>query len=111
MKKEEWGLMTVAALLSSFLFPPYFLHILAISGLASFAMALKPSERPEELRRLIEFEQAFRVGHDFEEQAAWVEAIGIYRELAERYKDDPAISGIAVQRIRFVEERQLQTNG
>lgn len=105
MKKEEWGLLTVAALLATFVFPPYFIQILAISGLTSLAYAAKPREKVDSLQRLVEFEQEFRIGHDCEERNEWDRAREVYQGLAEKYRGDPSIQQIALQRIQYVEER------
>ncbi len=94
MKRQEWGLFTVAALLATHLFPLYFIEVVALAflgGLGMFWRSLNPSEK-DELRA---FEREFRVGYELETKGDDQGAKKVYRRLADKYKGTPKIAAIA----------------
>jgi len=103
MKRQEWGLFTVAALLSTYLFPLYFVEVVAMAflgGLGILWRSLNPSEK-DSLRA---FEREFRIGYDLESKGDHKGAKKIYLRLAEKYKDTPKISAIASKWIKRLED-------
>jgi hypothetical protein len=102
MKRQEWGLFTVAALLSTYLFPLYFIEVVAMAvlgGLGILWRSLNPSEKD----KLRAFEREFRVGYDLESKGDRKGAKQVYCRLAKKYKDVPKISAIASEWIRRLE--------
>jgi hypothetical protein len=86
LKKEDWGLLTITALLSTFIFPPYFIHLMAMAALTEFAHLWTTRLSQKDQERFIEFEKEFRVGYKLEKAGKRAEALKRYRSLLKRYR-------------------------
>jgi hypothetical protein len=106
LKKEEWGLITVLSLILAGIFPIYFVNILMISFLTELGHFWTTHLNEVGRLKLIEFEKEFRKGYELENQDKWDEAVRIYESLVPKYKDNPKISGIAIQRIEWIEKNR-----
>jgi hypothetical protein len=105
LKKEEWGLLTILNLLLASIFPAYFVNILMISFFTELGHLWTTHLTEVGRRKLIEFEKEFRVGYDMEKEGRIKEAIEVYGALIPKYKGQPKISGIAVQRIEYLKKK------
>ncbi len=106
LKKEEWGLITVLSLILAGIFPVYFVNILMISFLTELGHFWTTHLNEVGRQKLIEFEKEFREGYDLENRGKWDEAVRIYESLVPKYRDNPKISGIAIQRIEWIEKNR-----
>ncbi len=110
MKRQEWGLFTVATLLATYLFPIYFIEVVALAflgGLGMFWRSLNPSEKD----KLRAFEREFRVGYELETNGDYRGAKQVYRRLADKYKGTPKIAAIASKWIKRLESGKLKKGG
>jgi hypothetical protein len=100
LKKEDWGLLTITALLSTFIFPPYFIHLMTLAALTEFAhlWTTRLSHRDQE--KFVEFEKEFRKGYKLEKAGKVQEALTLYRALEKRYADFPQAGKLASLQIR-----------
>ncbi len=105
MKRQEWGLLTVAALLSTYLFPLYFAEVVALAFLGGLGMLWR-ALNPQEKDKLRAFEREFRVGYELESKGDRAGAGKIYRRLAGKYKGVPKIASIATDRIKRLERKK-----
>ena len=78
MRKEEYGLATVAFLILSLSFPPYFIHFLAASAIGGLGYLLR-SLNEKDRENLAEFEKGFRKGYELEQKGEIEKAIEVYR--------------------------------
>lgn len=100
LKKENWGLLTITALLSTFLFPPYFVHLMTVAALTEFAHLYTTRLTRHQQERMVAFEKEFREGYRREREGRREEALRIYRALEEKYADFPQAARLATLRIR-----------
>jgi hypothetical protein len=104
LKKEEWGMLTVLNLLLAGIFPAYFVNILLISFFTEVGHLFTTHITEVERKRLMEFEKEFSAGYEFEKKEMWQDAVRVYESIIPKYKDNPKIAAIAIQRIDFVEK-------
>jgi hypothetical protein len=104
LKKEEWGMLTVLNLLLAGIFPAYFVNILLISFFTEVGHLFTTHLTEVERKRLMEFEKEFSRGYEFEKKEMWGDAIGVYESIIPKYKDNPKIAAIAIQRIDWIEK-------
>jgi hypothetical protein len=100
LKKEDWGLLTITALLSTFVFPPYFIYIMTMAALTEFAHLWTTRLSREEQERFIEFEKEFRKGYKLEKAGESKAAVQWYQKLEKRYADLPQASKLATLQLR-----------
>ncbi len=100
LKKEDWGGLTIVALLATIAFPPYFLHLMTMAALTEFAHLWTTRISRVEQEKLVKFEKEFREGYKYEKEGRISDALKLYRELEKRYGDDPRISRLATLQIR-----------
>jgi len=100
LKKEDWGLLTITALLSTFIFPPYFIYIMTMAALTEFAHLWTTRLSREEQETFIEFEKEFRKGYKLEKAGEFKAAIQWYQKLEKRYSNLPQASKLAMLQIR-----------
>ena len=105
MKRQEWGLLTIAALLSTYLFPLYFAEVVALAFLGGLGMLWR-ALNPQEKDKLRAFELEFRVGYESERRGDHAGARKVYRRLADKYKSVPKIAAIAKDRIKRLEGKR-----
>jgi len=108
LKKEEWGLLTILNLILVGIFPAYFVNILLISFFTELGhlWTTHLSERGRKI--LIDFEKEFRIGYEKEKIGDFKGAVSIYEKLVVKYKDNPKIAGIAVERINWIEKKKIK---
>lgn len=87
LKTTEWGLMTIASLLATFAFPPYFVTVMTLAFLNAGGLLWVTHLSEKGRQRVRDFEEEFREGHRYEEAGQWVEAVGVYLALRPRYRD------------------------
>jgi hypothetical protein len=100
LKKEDWGGLTIVALLSTFIFPPYFIHLMTMAAITEFAHLWTTRLTRLEEEKLVAFEKEFRVAFKLQKAGKHEEALRMYRDLEKRYKNDPRISKLATLQIR-----------
>lgn len=103
LKKEDWGLLTITALLSTFLFPPYFVHLMTMAALTEFAHLYTTRLSRRQQDRLLAFEREFRKGYRREKEGDRRGALAHYRRLERKYADLPQAARIATLQIRKLE--------
>jgi hypothetical protein len=106
LKKEEWGMLTVLNLILAGIFPAYFVNILLISFFTEVGHLFTTHLTEIERKRLLEFERDFKVGFDLEKEKKWDDAAKVYEVMTPKYKDNPKIAGIAIQRIEWIEKNR-----
>jgi len=89
LKKEDWGLLTITSMLATFLFPPYFIHLMAVAALTEFAHLWTTRLSRMDQDKFIGFEKEFRKGYKMEKAGQTQEALQWYRELEKRYAAFP----------------------
>ncbi|HET9869538.1 MAG TPA: hypothetical protein VFR02_03450 [bacterium] len=99
-KKEDWGLLTITALLSTFVFPPYFIHLMTMAALTEFAHLWTTRLSREDREKFIEFEKEFRKGYKLEKAGRPKDAIRWYKQLEKRYAGLPQAGKLATLQIR-----------
>jgi|DewCreStandDraft_4_1066084.scaffolds.fasta_scaffold05341_6 hypothetical protein len=107
LKKEEWGLLTILNLLLAGIFPAYFVNILLISFFTELGHLWTTHLSEEGRKILIDFEKDFRVGYEKEKTGNYKEAVSIYENLISKYKNQPKIASIAINRIEWIEKNKL----
>lgn len=107
LKKEEWGLLTILNLLLAGIFPAYFVNILLISFFTELGHLWSTHLSEKGRKILIDFEKDFRVGYEKEKTGNYKEAVIIYENLISKYKDQPKIANIAINRIEWIEKNKL----
>ena len=108
LKTTEWGLLTVVSLLSSFAFPPYFLTVMTLAFLNAGGLLWVTHLSEKGRARLKEFERDFRVGHSYEDQGKWVEAVGVYLTLIPRYEDVSQLVMLCEKRVQLIKTRHSE---
>jgi hypothetical protein len=106
LKKEDWGLLTITALLSTFIFPPYFVYIMTLAALTEFAHLWTTKLSREDRDRFIQFEQEFRKGYKLQKEGKTKEALVWYRHLEKRYADLPQGAKLATLQIRHLTQKK-----
>jgi hypothetical protein len=89
LKKEDWGLLTITALLSTFVFPPYFVYLMAMAALTASAQLWTTRLSQMDQERFIGFEKEFRKGYKLEKAGRSKEALRWYKKLEKKYTDLP----------------------
>ncbi len=107
LKKEEWGLLTILNLILAGIFPAYFVNILLISFFTELGHLWTTHLSEKGRKILIDFEKEFRVGYEKEKAGDFKGAITIYENLVVKYKDNPKIANIAIERINFIEKNKI----
>lgn len=105
MRTTEWGGLTMLSLLASFLFPPYFITVLAIAFLNAGGLLWVTHLSEKGRKALIDFEIEFRKGFELEEAGRLSEAMAAYTPLVKRYQEFPKISEIAQHRIELLQAK------
>ena len=100
LKKEDWGLLTITSLLATFIFPPYFIHLMAMAALTEFAHLWTTRLSRLEQERFIEFEKEFRKGYKLEKAGQAPRALKWYHRLEKQYADLPQAAKLATLQIR-----------
>jgi len=108
LKKEEWGLLTILSLILAGIFPAYFVNILLISFFTELGHLWTTHLSEKGRKILIDFEKEFRVGYEKEKAGDFKGAISVYEGLIPKYKDNPQIANIAVNRIEWIEKNKLK---
>jgi hypothetical protein len=107
LKKEEWGMLTVLNLMLAAIFPAYFVNILLISFFTEAGHLFTTHLTEVERKRLLEFEKEFSRGYDLEKKGMWADAVKIYEAIVPKYRDNPKITAIAIQRIDWIEKSHI----
>jgi hypothetical protein len=102
LKKEDWGLLTITSLLATFIFPPYFIHLMAMAALTEFAHLWTTRLSRLDQERFVEFEKEFRKGYKLEKAGQTGQALKWYRTLEKRYSDLPQANKLAILQIRNI---------
>ena len=102
LKKEDWGGLTIVALLAAYAFPPYFIYLMTMAALTEFAHLWTTKLSREGQERFIEFEKEFRKGYKLEKSHRTQEALKHYRRLEKRYADLPQAEKLATLQIRHL---------
>lgn len=105
LKKEDWGGLTIVALLAAYAFPPYFIYLMTMAALTEFAHLWTTKLSREEKDRFIEFEKEFRKGYKLQKEGKVQEALAWYRKLEKRYADLPQGAKLATLQIRQLTEK------
>ncbi|MBP7791617.1 MAG: hypothetical protein KA120_00955 [Candidatus Goldbacteria bacterium] len=108
LKKEEWGLLTILSLILAGIFPAYFVNILLISFFTELGHLWTTHLSEKGRKILIDFEKEFRVGYEKEKAGDFKGAISVYEGLIPKYKDNPQIANIAVNRIEWIEKNKIK---
>lgn len=107
LKKEEWGLLTILNLILAGIFPAYFVNILLISFFTELGHLWTTHLSEKGRKILIDFEKEFRVGYEKEKAGDFKGAIAVYESLVLRYKDNPKIANIAINRVEWIEKNKF----
>lgn len=100
LKKENWGGLTIVALLAAYAFPPYFIYLMTMAALTEFAHLWTTRLSRMDQERFIKFEKEFRKGYKLEKAGNAREAIRWYRQLENQYADLPQAGKLATLQIR-----------
>jgi hypothetical protein len=100
LKKEDWGGLTIVALLAAYVFPPYFIYLMTMAALTEFAHLWTTKLSREEKDRFIEFEKEFRKGYKLQKEGKTKAALAWYHQLEMRYADLPQGAKLATLQIR-----------
>lgn len=100
LKKENWGGLTIVALLSTFVFPPYFVYLMTLAALTEFAHLWTTHLSEVDQKRFIDFEKEFRKGYKLEKAGQAKEALKHYQKLEKKYTDLPQAGKLATLQIR-----------
>lgn len=107
LKKEEWGLLTILNLILAGIFPSYFVNILLVSFFTELGHLWTTHLSEKGRKILIEFEKEFRVGYEKEKIGDFKGAIDIYESLVPKYKDNPKIVNIAINRVEWIKKNKF----
>lgn len=110
LKKEDWGLLTITALLSTFVFPPYFVYLMTMAALTEFAHLWTTRLSRIDQERFIEFEKEFRKGYKLQKAGQVKEALAWYKKLEKSYADLPQASKLATLQIRGLDKGKKPKN-
>jgi hypothetical protein len=100
LKKEDWGGLTIIALLAAYAFPPYFIYLMTMAALTEFAHLWTTKLSREGQEKFIAFEKEFRKGYKLQKEGKIKEALAWYRQLEKRYADLPQGAKLATLQIR-----------
>ncbi len=100
LKKEDWGGLTIVALLAAYAFPPYFIYLMTMAALTEFAHLWTTKLSREEQDKFIEFEKEFRKGYKLQKDGKTKEALAWYQQLEKRYANLPQGAKLATLQIR-----------
>lgn len=106
LKKEDWGGLTIVALLATYIFPPYFIYLLTMAALTEFAHLWTTRLSRQDQEKFIDFEKEFRKGYKLEKAGDRQGALVWYRKLEKEYADLPQASKLALLQIE-----KLQSDG
>jgi len=99
LKKEDWGGLTIVALLSVFVFPPYFIHLMTMAALTASSYLWTTRLSRIEQERFVAFEKEFRKGYKLQKAGRGPEALRCYKDLKKRYADHPQASHLVALQI------------
>ena len=102
LKKEDWGGLTIIALLAAYAFPPYFIYLMTMAALTEFAHLWTTKLSREDRDRFIQFEQEFRKGYKLQKEGKTPQALTWYRHLEKKYADLPQGAKLATLQIRHL---------
>jgi hypothetical protein len=102
LKKEDWGGLTIIALLAAYAFPPYFIYLMTMAALTEFAHLWTTKLSREDSDRFIAFEKEFRVGYKLQKEGKVKEALALYHKLEKKYEDLPQGAKLATLQIRHL---------
>jgi len=105
LKKEDWGGLTILALLSAYVFPPYFIYLMSVAALTEFAHLWTTRLSRIDQERFIVFEREFRKGYKLEKSGKTTEALRCYRKLEKKYKNLAQAQKIATLQIRSLQQK------
>ncbi len=110
LKKEDWGGLTIVALLATYIFPPYFVYLLTVAALTEFAhLWTTRLSRPDQ-EKFINFEKEFRKGYKLEKAGDGKGALLWYRKLEKEYAGLPQASKLATLQIKKLETEEKKKN-
>jgi hypothetical protein len=106
LKKEDWGGIALASILATFVFPPYFIHLMAMAALSEFGhLYINIKERMETDReKFQQFEKKFRKGYQMEKDGNPAGALAWYRQLEEEYAKLPQVAKLCTLKIQKLEK-------
>lgn len=99
MRKDEYGFVSLAFLLLSLHFPPYFIAFMAASALGGLGYLIKSLDESER-EQLVEFEKEFRHGHELEVKGDIKGARSCFEGLLNRY---PKFDYIVQEKLKQLE--------
>jgi len=111
LKKEDWGGLTIVALLAAYAFPPYFIYLMTMAALTEFAHLWTTKLSREERDKFIEFEKEFRKGYKLQKEGKTQEALAWYRQLEKRYASLPQGAKLATLQIRQLNGKKEDASG
>ena len=100
LKKENWGGLTIVALLSTFVFPPYFIYLMSVAALTEFAHLWTTHLSELDQQRFVDFEKEFRKGYKLEKKGMTTDALQWYQKLEKKYANLPQAGKLATLQIR-----------
>ncbi len=106
LKKEDWGGLTIIALLAAYAFPPYFIYLMTMAALTEFAHLWTTRLSRIDQDRFIAFEKEFRKGYKMEKAGQAREALHWYRKLEKEFADLPQAGKLATLQIRNLTKAQ-----
>jgi hypothetical protein len=106
LKKEDWGGLTIVALLAAYAFPPYFVYLMTMAALTEFAHLWTTRLSRVDQERFVEFEKEFREGYKLEKSGKIKEALRCYRKLENKYGGLPQAEKLATLQIRSLEKKE-----
>lgn len=109
LKKEEWGGITLVALLAAYAFPPYFIYLMTMAALTEFAHLWTTRLSQPDQKKFIDFEKEFRKGYKLEKAGDRQGALDWYRKLEKGYAGFPQASKLAALQIKKLESEGKKT--
>ncbi len=110
LKKEDWGGLTIVALLAAYVFPPYFVYLMTMAALTEFAHLWTTRLSRVDQEKFIAFEKEFRKGYQLEKAGKLKDAIQWYQKLETRYADLPQAGKLATLQIRKLTQKKGAKN-
>jgi hypothetical protein len=106
LKKEDWGGLALASILATFVFPPYFIHLMAMAALSEFGhLYINIKERVEaDKGKFQQFEREFRKGYQMEKNGDLEGALDWYRRLEREYAGLPQGAKLCTLKIQKMEK-------
>ena len=111
LKKEDWGGITLVALLAAYIFPPYFIYLLTMAAFTEFAHLWTTRLSHQDQKKFIDFEKEFRKGYKLEKAGDRQRALDWYRKLEKEYADLPQASKLAALQIEKLESEGKNKSG